>query len=659
MGRTVFFNGRNIKKPGFYSEIKSGVKNNTFATLSYSGLLVIDTGSGAGWGMGAGIDGTLANNGDAIHSFNSLSDFQNEVKGGIWWKLADKLFLPDGTRASGITSIDYVRACETTPAEIALTFTNGSVTLQCKDEGTVANALRNDVLATALVTVTVAGAEADVITLKSGLTTLGSYTVGATPTIASVVTGLCNACVTLSATTGFTFSAKTGTTFTVTAPVNTGATANSYIPTITKTGTVAATVPGTFTGGVTGTKIVKGYAVKMTAGTVNKTKYKLVFLRGKWRGDDTLNLETGKSNQKTFLLSDQEEIGNSIEFTTLTELQSWMSTDANFKDYFKVKAFTITTAPGTVVSNDLTNLSTPQRAAGGTESYLAEHVDQALEYLTNTYASFILLDDYGVNAYSANNIKIIAWATLESRFKPQCYVACGTTAEDLTGDSTDSIETSIAYDNQQVTLVHGGCGYTLNGGGFAYYNSLVTAAHILGREAGIAPQIPLTQKSIGVRALVHKLSNAQQDNTIDYGVLTAIYETDYDPAKYVILKGCNSLQNNINNPPINDDNTTYSKQLYRIISQINKELEINGKRKFFGDVNGVNRFTASAGKVEAFVESFLKTKTVTTTEDNLLIGFGKIKAIIEGDTVRVTYEIEPNFEVNFILATGIVIDPTV
>lgn len=80
MGRTIFFNGRAIKKPGAYSQIVSGVKNSNFASLSYSGLLVIDTGSGAGWGCGAGIAGTLKSKGDAIQTFTTSPDFKSVVQ---------------------------------------------------------------------------------------------------------------------------------------------------------------------------------------------------------------------------------------------------------------------------------------------------------------------------------------------------------------------------------------------------------------------------------------------------------------------------------------------------------------------------------------------------------------------------------------------------
>ena len=155
------------------------------------------------------------------------------------------------------------------------------------------------------------------------------------------------------------------------------------------------------------------------------------------------------------------------------------------------------------------------------------------------------------------------------------------------------------------------------------------------------------------------MSSKQEDQAIDAGVLTTILDSDYDPPRFVCLNGVNSLQNNTANPPINTDGTTYSKQLFRIISQINKELTINGKRKFFGDVNGVNRFTANKGAVEAFATAFLKTKTVTANVDNLIVSFKNVVATIQGDSVYLTYEIEPNFEVKFFFATGTVIDPTV
>ena len=104
------------------AEIKSGIENPP-RTASYGKLCMIDTGSfGAGFGGGAGINGTLEKGKDAIYPISNLRDFRSFVKGGLAWLLGQPIFFPDGFSSIGASEIQYVRACTTTPSEITFDF---------------------------------------------------------------------------------------------------------------------------------------------------------------------------------------------------------------------------------------------------------------------------------------------------------------------------------------------------------------------------------------------------------------------------------------------------------------------------------------------------------------------------------------------------------
>lgn len=146
------FDGKIIIIPGVYSNIKSGIKNPPNA-FSYGNLLIIDTGSGAGFGGGAGINGTITSGKNAMYSFDNIDDFRDFTEGGKWWQMAEPLFLPDGNDSVGVSKIDYLKAAETTPATMTIVGTldasdsdslgGGSLEIQVRSEGLVGNGVNN------------------------------------------------------------------------------------------------------------------------------------------------------------------------------------------------------------------------------------------------------------------------------------------------------------------------------------------------------------------------------------------------------------------------------------------------------------------------------------------------------------------------------------
>jgi len=93
MATSVYFNGKLRTLPGVYSTITSG-ESSASRNLDYGTVLLIDTGVyGAGFGGGSGVNGTDKQGKDAVYEFETLSDFRDFVKGGMFWKCAEALFI--------------------------------------------------------------------------------------------------------------------------------------------------------------------------------------------------------------------------------------------------------------------------------------------------------------------------------------------------------------------------------------------------------------------------------------------------------------------------------------------------------------------------------------------------------------------------------------
>lgn len=141
MATVITFGNKNIVEPGVYSQIKANV-NLTAAPLSTGNVLIIDTGEGAGYGGGSGINGELKNKLDSVYRFDSLQDFRSFVRGGLLWDLAEYLFIP-ANGVQGVPRLSIVRAATTVAATLTYDFTaganGGTFICKCKNEGVAGN----------------------------------------------------------------------------------------------------------------------------------------------------------------------------------------------------------------------------------------------------------------------------------------------------------------------------------------------------------------------------------------------------------------------------------------------------------------------------------------------------------------------------------------
>jgi hypothetical protein len=544
MATSFVFNGQTITIPGAYSQIKSGIKNPSIS-LPFGNVLIIDTGSGAGYGGGAGIAGQYSQGADSIYNFDNIADFRDFAKGGLWWLLAQPLFRPAGLGINGVSKISYVKAATTTAATMTYTL---------QDDGDVSNS------------------NTDVATLNIAVTDEG-------------IIG-----------------------------------------------------NGILTSGV----LTKGFAGKVSAGIIDTTKFVFTFYRGTFKGLDQNNLPfDGIIDINTTALV----VAKSPEVSNVQDLITWMNQDFLFNKHFKLTSSTIF-GSGVLNTSDITTYSAYNLASGGTETYADPALlANTLTACNNLDVNFIFADQYGANAQSAANYSILANITTTSKFKPELYVGAGNDVNDFVSLSQ---ATAVYYNNDAVTVVHGGV-LKQSKQGLRKYNVMYHTAAVLGREAGLEPQVPITFKNLDFDGMQHTLNDKEVTQALNKGVIV----TRLENGTFDIVKGVNSLQTNTF--LVNDDGTTSSKQIKRIARQLNKEIIVNSKADLLKNPQGVNRNTLSIQDLNAWTVGYLKTKQCTIDVDNLILSFQDITISRVSDGYFISYKFVPNSEISFLFYTGLIV----
>jgi hypothetical protein len=395
--------------------------------------------------------------------------------------------------------------------------------------------------------------------------------------------------------------------------------------------------------------LYKGYAGIMRTGVNDATKFIVDFYVGTYKGEDTDGDPydgIAKVDAIPILLV------SSPEFRTLADFVLWMQKDATFNYYFKLKTHTIL-GSGVVDAQDLVNYSDYNLAVGGTETYSTGDLDTVLDYITNLDYSFILCDNWGDNAMSSNNGKIIAHIATEAKYEKFMVVGGGKDALKFT-QTNGSIPIAKYYDSDKVIVVHSGVKIPSNisGTGFKEYDSIYTAAAVVGRILGLPPQVPVTFKGLNIAGVLHPLKEKEEELCLLNGVLPIAY--DIEVGRFIVVQGVNSLKRNTY--LVNEDATSFSIQVKRIIAHANKTLTINARNDLFNAENGANRFTMSKQVVKDWAKKQLKSLTVTTTDDNLFLSFRNVEVNSSEDNVYLTYGAVPNGEITKLFISGVLLD---
>jgi hypothetical protein len=662
MATSYNFDNKQITEPGAYVEIKSGIKNPPQAII-YGNILIIDTALGATWGGGSGIAGELLTNKNSIQKFTDMNEFREKIMGGPVWDLAKPLFYPKGYQ-TGVKQITYAGARTTTCATNTITFGLGSVIIKPRNEGLCGNGSLYKVSAKCIYSITHAGGNNDTIDLISdegGIypVTLGSHTcIGAESAIV-IALALKVAVNILTGTHGYTAEVN-GADVEVTAPTGTGVLGNAYVPSVSVTGVITATVPSFYSGGYTG-GLTKGYASQMNASPNTSISAPIIF-----RIDFEVGTYVGANAQGIPYNNILEEnclpriLVTSPDFTTIPDLVAWMNKSSQFNKYFKLDSSAYQ-GSGTVTALDLTNNATLALFTGGTESYATSGIfDTTLDCLTAEYYNYVLCLESGINgttgAIGTNNTKI--WThikTIAKYFK--CMVVGGGENENEFDSAGGSIDIAKYFNDEQVTCVHSGLKFiNPNTGVETIKTSLYKASAYLGLKCGLQPENPCTFKSIDMDADCHEMTIKQQELATLYGVLTTVHDTDY-AFPFTIKYDINTLQNNYFQ--INEDATCYGNNVVAIKMMVANTIVINSKKYLLSDSTNKKsntRAILTPETVKNFVISQLK-----AMEGGLIIGYEaeSITVTVKQDAYFINAGIYPNLDVSKLFYTVFLLDKNI
>lgn len=392
--------------------------------------------------------------------------------------------------------------------------------------------------------------------------------------------------------------------------------------------------------------LTRGYAFTMSAGIDDPSLFFIQIWRGTYRGVDANGHDwdgvVEGDTTPTLIVT-------SPEFDQIADLHTWMETDLTFGSHFKLKSKTVVLT-GVVVTADLSANAGNQLFTTGTTVYNTTHLDTVLEHVQSLDYSMILADGYGDDAQSTDNGKMLAHISDAQTFGDKRMIVGG--GADATkfplGTANSSIATAISYNSDRVDICHGGPIKLTNlvAEGFIPQTSLHKAAVVCGRLAGLEPQIPITFKTLKIDGEIHQLSTKEQKQGLKYGVLM----TGKDGQLFRCVQGVTSIQ--ANDFLINPDGSTHSIQLRRMIAQVNKELVVNATEQLLKNPDGTNRNTLTASDLKTFTEGYLRSRTATTTEDNMIITFRNVVVTLDNDAYKVTYDVVFNTEVTKLFFTG-------
>jgi len=641
MSTKVRFGNKIIQLPGSYSRIISG-QNNPPRDLDYGVLLIIDnndlnsTVTSNGIMGGAGVNGELAQGKDTIYTLNDIKEFRDFVGPGWWWKAAEGLFNPDG-RGNGVSKVKVIKPATTTAANLVFTATGGGAAggtfaVKTRDESTSSNGVSNETRAQGSVTVTSAGATSDKITIKISGITVASYTNANSDNIATVVAGLAANMTLLGI---CSVISSTSPTIVFSAPIGYGASSNIITPTVEVTGTATGTATK-FSGGLDATKLYSGYAYTIETGVKDTSKWVYKLWRGEYKGlySDNIPYDEVYQADSKFVLMAQ-----SPEFDNIQTLITWGLTNTDFGRYFVLdQEESEVTGLGTVTSADIINIKSFQLATGGSATY--DSLADVLDVIKDLDYNAILTTCSTTKPQTDTDILLILDHIVnEAKYDKFLFLAGHDDA------ILSSIEYASDFNSERVNLVHGSIkkASKLDASGFRIWEAFFHAAYYTGRVLGLAPQVPITFKSLDIDGLVSELNDKDKEIADDYGVLVTVWDEDF--GKFINLHDVNTLQDS--DFVLTNNGESHLIQIERIKSQLNKELIINSKKDLLSDPDGVNKSSLTEEDAIEWTKIYLQRKIGT-----LIVEYRNVTAHTEQDMIFVDYEASPNSEIKGIFFTG-------
>lgn len=392
--------------------------------------------------------------------------------------------------------------------------------------------------------------------------------------------------------------------------------------------------------------LYKGYGFSVESGVRDTSKWILKVWRGSWTGEysDSISIdEVAQEDTKPIL------VAQSPEFDNMQTLLDWGATQ-QFNRRFYLDPTSAVVSDGSVDAADISGLDLYNLAVGGTETYSSNDLDDVLEAVQDIDYAILLSDQSGTEDYdSALSTKMFTHLRDNAKFMKFMIIGGGED-EDEFSDADGSLDIAAYFDSIHAVVVHGGVKKASQAApeGLRVWDSFIHSALVAGRLAGLQPQVPLTNKSLNVDGVVHPMTKVEKERAIEGGVVCTNYN-EYTQT-FNVVQGVNSIQNNTH--LINANTTSFSVQIMRIVSQINRELVINANTELLSDEEGVNTNTLSPGTLVNWIKNYLQGRMATAERDNLLMSYGNITVTREEDSYFVNYEITVNGEITKIFFTG-------
>ena len=392
-------------------------------------------------------------------------------------------------------------------------------------------------------------------------------------------------------------------------------------------------------GVIAGNQLKVGYAARIIAGTDDPSKFVCQIYKGSFMGVDDAGEPYGSysyDNAVSNLLSESEE------FETVGELFEWARADKYVLAHFEVSMTGET-------STELQAISLTA-ATGGTTEYLkdTEYAD-ALEAISELDVTFFLATNTtvedGIDASTTG--RLFTFLKNDAKFTEFLVIPGGSDDTDLFGESDTSQAIAKYYNSEQVVCIHGAPIVSRkDGNGTKQLPSIYLAAAIVGLNAGMAPQTPLTFQRVGYQSFAYDLKKKEREKALQAGIMHVRNVSGY----WCINQGITTLQDN--KKTIANDGQSMELSIALIKAQLNKELIVDGATRFTGRTAA----QASPQTVKNFVETKLQSLTATTDSDNLIIAWRNVKVSAQNSDYYVTYDFQPNIPVNKVFFTGNILD---
>jgi len=383
-----------------------------------------------------------------------------------------------------------------------------------------------------------------------------------------------------------------------------------------------------------------GYMAKIIAGEESGT-FKLQVYRGSFMGVDEAGEPFGP-----YSLSDSTPnlIVESEELKTLGELYNWAISNKQMLAHFVISKTGEDSTALVAIDDTL--------ASGGTTTYLNDtEYDEILEAISELDISFFLCTnlnaDSGKGVDAATNGKLFTFLKQTAKFTEFMVVPGGEADDDLFGSSNTSESIAKYYNSGQVVVVHGApIVPRKDRNGTKQLHTIYLAAAIVGLNAGLAPQTPLTFKQVKYQMFAYDLKKREREKALQLGIMHVRNVS----GQWVVNQGVTTLQDN--KKTIANDGQSFELSIELIKAQLNKELILEGELRFTGQTAA----QASVQSVKNFTETKLASLVAYPGSDNLILSWKNTKVTVKNGDYFISYDFVPNVPVNKTFFIGNILD---